>query len=152
MKQKTIITLVVILAIAGAISYGIIWYRKRQSAKTETETGTNTNTNGTGSSTVNTGSTGTGYQLPKIESYAWWINKIGHANFPLSVGSKGVEVLKVQEVLNTLGAAKGLAKITEDGIWGNNTQARFKLLFPQYSAVTQFMFITDFDPNREILK
>ena len=145
MKQKSIITLIVILALAGAISYGIIWYRKRalKSLPTVVEPGATVKTPGT---------SGTGYQLPKIETYAWWISKLGHAKFPLGMNSRGVEVLKVQEVLNQKSAAKGLPAITADGIWGFNTDTRFKLIFPSFSAVTQYLFITDFDPNKEILK
>lgn len=148
MKQKTIITLVIILVIAGAISYGIIWYRNKKNSSSTDEKPDGGSDSGT---TVKVPGTGSGYPLPKIETYAWWINKIGHAKFPLGMNSKGVEVLKVQEVLNAKGSAKGLSKITEDGIWGVNTDARFKQLFPNYTVVTQYMFITDFDPEGEIL-
>jgi hypothetical protein len=147
MKRKTIITLVIILAITAAISYGIIWYRNKKGS-----TGSPTDATGTtGAPTTASGSKGTGYALPKIETYGWWTNKLGHAKFPLGMSSRGVEVLKVQEVLNTMGADRGLATITEDGIWGFNTDARFKILFPRYSVVTLYQFITDFDPNGEIL-
>ena len=145
MKQKSIITLVVILLIAGAISYGIIWWRKKPKAATVPVDPT---AGSSGSSTViNTGTPA----LPKVQTYAWWINKVGHAKFPLGMSSIGVEVLKVQEVLNQKSVAKSLPKITEDGIWGFNTDTRFKLLFPGFSTVTQFLFITDFDLNKEIL-
>lgn len=150
MKQKSIITLIVILAIAGAISYGIIWYRKKYPTVPST-TDKKTDT-GSSATTVNTGTnTGAGYALPKIETYAWWINKIGHAKFPLGMSSVGVEVLKVQEVLNVKSVAKGLPKITEDGIWGFNTDTRFKLLYPNYSLVTLFQYTNDFDPDKETL-
>lgn len=148
MKRTTIITLVVILALAGLISYGIIWYRKKASAGSATDP-----TDKTGNETkLNTGTnSGTGFPLPVVNSYGWWINKLGHAQFPVGMGSRGVEVLKIQEVLNTKGAAAGMAKIAEDGIWGNETETRFKAIYPQYSLVTLFMYTTEFDPEGETI-
>lgn len=145
MNRKAIITLAVLLGIAGAISYAIIWFRNRKASPSPSVGGEPATNNDT------TKPVGTGYALPKVQSYAWWTNKLGHAKFPLGLGSKGVEVLKVQEVLNTKKLPAGGGKIAEDGAWGAKTEARFKQWYPQYSAVTQFQFITDFDPNREIL-
>ena len=151
MKRNSIYTLIVILAVAGAISYGIIWYRKKKENTPDDATAAAATTPET-KPAVNTANTpGTGYGLPKLNSYAWWITAVGRAKFPLGMNSKGVEVLKVQEVLNALSVTKGLGKITEDGIWGNNTESRFKTLFPGFSLVTQYMFINDFDKNSEII-
>ncbi|MDP3914387.1 MAG: hypothetical protein Q8R96_11710 [Bacteroidota bacterium] len=149
MKQKTIITLVAILAIAGAISYGIIWYRNKKALASIAPV-----TPATGTQTTGTPVTGTGYGLPPINSYAWWLNKLGHASFPLGRGSVGVEVYKVQEEMNKMVIARKLTAgaITEDGIFGSKTEGRFALLFPGYSVITQFMFINEFDKNKEILK
>ena len=145
MKQKSIISLAVILAIAGAISYAIIWFRKKQAATVVTAPATDA----TKSTVVDSK---TGYVLPKIETYGWWINKIGHAKFPLGMNSKGVEVLKVQEGLNSLTTTKRLnaSPIGVDGVWGFETDARFKILFSGNNLVTQYQFITDFDPNGDI--
>ena len=145
MKQKSIISLAVILAIAGAISYAIIWFRKRQAAAIATKPATDANKSTVTDSKV-------GYALPKIETYGWWINKIGHAKFPLGINSRGVEVLKVQEVLNVLTASRRLnaSPITVDGVWGLETDKRFKLLFKGVNLVPLYMFIKDFDPNGDI--
>jgi hypothetical protein len=152
MKQNSIITLVAILSIAGLISYGIIWYRKKM-ASTGSATGTPSTGTATGINTGTGSATGTGYALPKINSYGWWTTKLGHANFPLGLGSRGVEVVKVQETLNVLTLAKRLndSPLTVDGIWGPLTDARFKKLFYGFNSVTQYMFITEFDKNGEIL-
>lgn len=150
MKRNSIVALVVILAIAGLISYGIIWYRKKTGASSN---GTNTDTSASGSNSsgikINTGPL---VSTPKINSYAWWIKAIGHAKFPLGMNSKGVEVLKVQECLNVLTTAKRLnaSAIEEDGIWGFETDSRFKILFPSISGVSQAMFISTFDTNGDI--
>ena len=145
MKQKSIISLAVILAIAGAISYGIIWFRKRQAANPATTPATDATKSTVIDSKV-------GYALPKIETYGWWTTKLGHASFPLGMLSHGVEVVKIQEVLNSLSITKklGAAAITVDGVWGNETDRRFIALFPNNNQVSQYMFITDFDTNGEI--
>ncbi len=150
MKQNTIIRIVIILGIAAAISYGIIWYRKRQAAA-GTAPGSSP-ANADPATTLQTGATGTGYPLPEIHTYDWWIKKVGHAQFPLTMSSKGVEVVKVQEVLNEQSAKKGLSPITVDGIWGFNTNARVKLIYPEFGDIPQTVFAIYFDPNREILK
>lgn len=137
----------VILAFAGLISYGIIWYRNKKSGSTP-----EIKTDASATPIVNV------YQpvstLPKVQSYAWWINKIGRSSFPLGMSSVGVEVVKVQEVLNSLSIAKklGASALEVDGKWGINTDTRFKTLFPGFNQVSQYLFISEFDKNAEILK
>lgn len=150
MKRKATITLIVILAVAGVISYGIIWYRKRTSTPS-TGSGTaadKSNTSSTNKITV----PGSGKALPGINSYGWWTNRLGHAQFPLGLNSKGVEVLKVQEVLNfqTVKQKINLGKISEDGIWGPETQSRFKLIFPEYDNVNSLTFSLYIDPENQL--
>lgn len=147
MNRKSIITLSVLLAIAGAISYGIIWWRNKKA-------GTLAVPDAEPSITPIVIDTQVGSALPKIESYEWWINKLGHASFPLGMLSRGVEVVKVQEGLNILTKAKRLnaGSIAVDGVWGNETDTRFKTLFLGFNQVSRYMFITDFDTNGDILK
>lgn len=146
MKRQSIITLVVILALAGAISYGIIWWRKRASAGSAA----NTTDNGSDSSNkVNTGtSVNTGYSLPKINSYAWYTTALGHAAFPLKKGSKGVEVVAVQERLNYLAGLKKITpELSTDGNWGAKTEERFKLLNPSADSISENEFYLLYDPE-----
>lgn len=56
--------------------------------------------------------------------------------FPLSRGAKGLEVANVQRYLNYVLTAP-LRLIAEDGDWGANTEARFKLIFPDKTVVTK---------------
>ncbi|MGD9930136.1 MAG: peptidoglycan-binding protein [Mangrovibacterium sp.] len=156
MKQKkTILILLGLLALAGGITYGIIRFTRKKEEETAAGTGTTTGTgSGTGSNTV-TASTGSGYSLPAIQSYTWWENKLGRAGFPLKYGSKGVEVVKLQEELNLMGDAKpalGLSPIAVDGIWGPETDTRFKQFFPGQTQVSEYLFRQEFDQMMEILK
>jgi hypothetical protein len=164
MKKNIFFTIMIILLITGGISYLIIWWRNKKNADggsaKEQDVTTGSQTNGTVINTgplkpVNTeaifnGSTASG---GVSTSKATWIKKIGHASFPLGNGSKGVEVVYVQEFLNRKATEKtswGLSPIAVDGIWGNETDTRFKLFYPGFNLVTQYMFITEF--NGEILK
>ena len=153
MKKNVFITIVIILLLTGAISYLIIWWRNKKNAATGSETNDQTKPNQSTTGTIiNTGPLVPTSTIPS--SYTWWENKLGHASFPLGMGSKGVEVVKVQEVLNKKAKEKtswGLSPIAVDGIWGNETNTRFKLFYPGYNLVTQYMFITEFDPAGEIL-
>lgn len=147
--KKPIITLLIILGIAGAVSYAIIWWRKK-SALTNSATGTPTT--GTTATTGTTGtkpasSTSTGYQLASINSYAWYKTALGHASFPLKQGSKGVEVVAVQEVLNYLSQGKNLTSLLTDGKWGSKTQERFKLFNPNTNEITENQFYLIYDPE-----
>ncbi len=153
MKKNVFITIMIILLITGGISYLIIWWRNKKNAAAGSETETDATTGTQTDPVINTGALKQTQQIPS--SYIWWENNIGHAKFPLGNGSKGVEVVKVQEVLNQKAKEKtswGLSTIAVDGKWGNETNTRFKLFFPGYSLVTQYMFMHEFDPNGEILK
>lgn len=160
MKKNSIITLLIILLVAGGLTYGIIWFmnRKKNVLQTGTNTGTGDNSNTEPGSDSNNNTeidTGNNESLPPINSYGWWENKLGRAGFPLKYGSKGVEVVKLQEELNLKSAQKpswGLSDIAVDGIWGSNTDTRFKLFYPGYSNISEYMFLLEFDPMMEILK
>jgi hypothetical protein len=47
----------------------------------------------------------------------------------LKFGDKGQEIAKMQQILNRISKITGKAKVTEDGIWGNGTQARLSQMF-----------------------
>lgn len=164
MKRKTIIISVSVLAILGIVSYAIIWYRKKSSSTaTNSGSGSSTTTTTTAAGGSPGASAGSGASvavktgsatLPAMNSYAWWLSKLGRAKFPLGYGSRGLEVYKVQEVLNKMVIAQKLnvGAIVTDGIWGPKTDARFKLLFPLYNQVSLYMYVNDFDPTRETLE
>lgn len=141
MKRNTIITLAVLLAAAGLISYGIIWLRKKASGTVVSPA------DKPAADTTSVNNPGAGYQVPAIQSEIWWINKLGHASFPIGMNSRGIEVLKIQHTMNlmTVNDKIDAPKIAEDGIWGFETDARFKLLFPAYQLVTQYQYMTTFD-------
>lgn len=169
MKRNIFLTIVIILLITGGISYLVIWYRNKKNAAAGADPNQTVSTGNQYSSntTINTGplkptnteSIWAGAKassgVPTTGKYDTWTAKLGHATFPLGNGSKGVEVVKVQEELNAIAASKpvlGFSTIDVDGIWGPKTDARFKALFPGYNSVTLGMFITEFDKNGEILK
>ena len=151
MNPKSILTLFIILLLTGGAAYGVIWFTSRKK------------TGGTGPGNLDPG-TGNGpgtidigdnkQPLPKINSYGWWANKIGHASFPLKYGSRGVEVLKMQEGLNRMVRDKGWGSfdIARDGIWGQETQTRLNLLFPGTIEISEPFFAIYFDPEKEIIK
>lgn len=47
----------------------------------------------------------------------------------LKFGDKGQEIAKLQQILNRISTITGKAKVTEDGIWGQGTQARLSQMF-----------------------
>jgi len=154
MKQKkTIFILIGLLALSAGITYLIIRMKAKKEAEAETlpEDGTSSGSSSKTTSTVTAGS-GSGYSLPKIQSYSWWENKLGRAGFPLRYGSKGVEVVKLQEELNAISASKDMANISVDGVWGPETDTRLKSLFPNTSEIPQLMFSLYFDKMNEIIK
>ncbi|MHA7109242.1 hypothetical protein ACRTDU_03900 [Sunxiuqinia elliptica] len=132
MKKNSLLLLVLLLIVASGITYGIIWLMNKSKSS---GTGINSDTAG---DDLQTDHTPTG----QSGSYQSWIDKIGHASFPLKQGSLGVEVLKMQEEMNWQVAQKNwdVDPISEDGIWGINTQNRFKLLYPGYNQVDEGMF------------
>ncbi len=156
MNKKTIITLIAILAVAGGITYGIIWYMNRKNAGApadqDEDQGTGT---GSGSGSGSIINPGTSKPLAGIDGYGWWENKLGRAGFPLKYGSKGVEVVRMQEELNRRSEAKvswDLSNIGVDGIWGPETNTRFKLFYPGLSSISEYFFLSEFDPMGESLK
>jgi len=156
MKQKkTIFILLGLLALSAGITYLIIRLKAKKEAEAETLPGDG-DSSGSSSKTTSTvtagNGSGSGYSLPKIQSYTWWENKLGRAGFPLRYGSKGVEVVKLQEELNALSASKDMANISVDGVWGPETDTRLKSLFPNTSEIPQSMFSLYFDKMNEIIK
>lgn len=135
MKTSSVLTLILILIITGGLAYGIIWYIGKDESDLDENSGTGDN----GNSLPNDNE-------PSNNDYDWWVNKIGHASFPLKMGSRGIEVLKMQEEMNWQVAQKNwdVDPISEDGIWGLNTQNRFKLLYPGYDRVDEGMFAMAF--------
>lgn len=151
MKSKSLIIFFAILLLTGGAAYGIIWFRNRKNAGGGSGSQDLDNNSGTGgASTINTGNQNP--VAPLTNTYDWWIKKLGFAGFPLKMNSRGVEVLKLQQELNRLSAGKSWGTIAEDGIWGFNTQTRFKLLFPEMNEVPKTYFAIYFDPQGEILK
>lgn len=147
-NKKTIYSVIILLVVAGAITAGIIWYRNRKESDSESASGSDTSGTTTGSESGTTVSTGSASNLPAINSWAWWANKLGYAGFPLKLGSKGVEVVVVQQMLNMYLATKSnwaLSEIAVDGIWGSETETRFKLFYPGVSEVSKTLFKSDFD-------
>lgn len=145
-KGNIFLILFILLAVAGVLAYLVIWYRKRSGSATNE----NSDTSDTNSGTYTPGLQ-TGDQKPTgdIENpYEWYKKNLGYAAYPLKLGSKGVNVKKVQEHLNTMTIAQKpyLALLDEDGIWGQKTNDRFKLFFPNYTSVDKLMFSTTFDP------
>lgn len=157
MKRNVTITILILLLITGGISYLIIWWRNRKNSVTgsvpvdEEYTVVKTQEQ-TQNVKVTTPQSKT-EPFYVQGNYDWWINKLGHASFPLKYGSKGVEVLKMQETLNEKTQSKGLniSKIAEDGIWGPETTTRFNLLYPGITQVEKSMFSAEFDPMDEII-
>ena len=146
MKKNVLLTLILILVLSGGITYGIIWYINRKKAVAGSDEA-NTDSSSILKTDIGIESAGTG-------NLEFWIDKRGHASFPLKKGSVGIEVYLVQIALNASVLNKGLSIdfIAEDGIWGTETETRFKLEYPNKNEVTKAHFKAEFDPDNLIQK
>lgn len=144
-NKKALVTVSIMLVVAAIITYGIIWYRNRKNATAGPDPATGDASSTTGNTQTTTSNA---TSLPAINSWEWWAQKLGYAGLPLKYGSRGVEVIVVQEMLNLYSAGKptwGLDDIAVDGIWGPETDTRFKLFYPGTNEVSKTLFKSDFD-------
>jgi hypothetical protein len=56
----------------------------------------------------------------------------------LKFGDKGQEIAKLQQILNRISTITGKAKVKEDGIWGQGTQARLSQMFGNTTNLNLF--------------
>ena len=56
----------------------------------------------------------------------------------LKFGDKGQEIAKLQQILNRISTITGKAKVKEDGIWGQGTQARLSQMFGNTTKLNLF--------------
>lgn len=150
-NKKTLYSVIILLVVAAAITAGVIWFRNRKTDGTPAGATDDIPSTG-GTSTTNSGGSASGSSsdsspVPNINGYDWWIQKLGYAGFPLKNGSRGVEVVIVQDTLNfkTMASGWGLDNITVDGIWGPETESRFKLFFPGETEISRNEFKSEFD-------